>query len=269
MPTRVRTREWATTDYYVVLGVPPDADPSTIDEAFRALAKSLHPDVNPGDSAGETRFKAVNAAYTVLRDRSTKDAYDAFRAAMGLRDQPVDRPAAPASDWNDGGGGSLWREAPPRPRRARRRLPPWVRPLSAALLVVLAVAAGWWAFVDWSQYRTLRRHTVEVDALVVATASGNRLRFATAAGRTVEARLPAVRHNETAGTRLAVLYRPTDPGHVEVAEDHVPIDLTFGIVAIKLLVGAVVVWEYPRLAAWYRRREDERHRRENLGVAPA
>ena len=44
-------------DYYEVLGVSKDADEDTLKKAYRKLAKTYHPDANPGDKEAETKFK--------------------------------------------------------------------------------------------------------------------------------------------------------------------------------------------------------------------
>ena len=66
------------TDFYSVLGVPKDADAATIKKSYRKLARDLHPDKNPGNTAMETRFKEVNRAYEVLGDDSKRKLYDEF-----------------------------------------------------------------------------------------------------------------------------------------------------------------------------------------------
>jgi len=63
-------------DYYAILGVLRNADSAAIKRAFRALARQLHPDVNPGNSEAERRFKEVNEAYTVLGDGEKWQMYD-------------------------------------------------------------------------------------------------------------------------------------------------------------------------------------------------
>ncbi|HEU5151720.1 MAG TPA: molecular chaperone DnaJ [Iamia sp.] len=73
-------REWLEKDYYAVLGVAPDADQKAVTKAYRALARKLHPDANPGDSAAEERFKEVSAAYDVVGDPEKRKEYDEVRA---------------------------------------------------------------------------------------------------------------------------------------------------------------------------------------------
>lgn len=61
---------------YEVLGVPKGADIKDIKKAYRKLARTLHPDLRPGDKAAEDRFKEVAAAYDFLSDEKKKQAYD-------------------------------------------------------------------------------------------------------------------------------------------------------------------------------------------------
>ncbi len=63
-------------DPYEVLGLKKGAEPDDIKRAYRKLAKELHPDVNPGDSIVEQRFKEISAAYSFLNDAEKKAAYD-------------------------------------------------------------------------------------------------------------------------------------------------------------------------------------------------
>ncbi|MBP0493749.1 DnaJ C-terminal domain-containing protein [Pararoseomonas indoligenes] len=65
-----------TTDPYKVLGVGRTAGPDEIRKAFRRIAKANHPDLNPGDSAAEERFKAANAAHDLLSDPARRARYD-------------------------------------------------------------------------------------------------------------------------------------------------------------------------------------------------
>ena len=66
------------TDYYDVLGINKNADEKTIKKAYRKLAKKYHPDINPGDSNAEAKFKEVTEAYSVLSDPEKKKMYDQF-----------------------------------------------------------------------------------------------------------------------------------------------------------------------------------------------
>lgn len=63
-------------DYYSVLGVPRNATPAQIKQAFRKLARQYHPDVSKAPDAA-ARMKAVNEAYSVLSDAEQRAAYDA------------------------------------------------------------------------------------------------------------------------------------------------------------------------------------------------
>jgi molecular chaperone DnaJ len=72
-------REWFEKDYYEILGVPETAPAKDISKAYRKLARELHPDKNPGDTAAEERFKAVSAAYDVLGDEAKRAEYDEVR----------------------------------------------------------------------------------------------------------------------------------------------------------------------------------------------
>lgn len=63
-------------DLYSELGVSKSADADTVRRAYRKLAKTLHPDRNPGDKAAEDRFKTVSAAFDVLGDPDKRGKYD-------------------------------------------------------------------------------------------------------------------------------------------------------------------------------------------------
>ena len=139
--TRVRTREWSSTDYYAVLGIEPAAPGGAVDARYRSLAKELHPDTG-GDPGDEERFKRVSAAYAVLRDPTTRAAYDEFRARVAegrLGDPRPAPPAPPVGPWDH--------LAPPRVPKARRPMPAWLRTTLAVLLVLLGVAGLAWAVI--------------------------------------------------------------------------------------------------------------------------
>jgi curved DNA-binding protein len=102
-------------DYYATLGVAKTATEKEIKQAFRKLARKLHPDVNPGDKTAEARFKEINEAYEVLGDAEKRRKYDELGANWRMYEQagPAGQ-GAPGGGWNvnfgqgfpGGGGGS-------------------------------------------------------------------------------------------------------------------------------------------------------------------
>lgn len=63
-------------DPYTVLGVTRGASDDEIRDAYRKLAKSLHPDVNPDDREAEEKFKNVSAAFRILGDQEKRARFD-------------------------------------------------------------------------------------------------------------------------------------------------------------------------------------------------
>lgn len=86
----------ATASLYEVLGVPHDADADTIKKAFRAAARTSHPDTG-GD---EEAFKALGEAYRVLSDPLLRREHD--RALARPLDADPGPDQAPDPDgWED------------------------------------------------------------------------------------------------------------------------------------------------------------------------
>jgi len=75
-------------DPYSILEVERDAAQSEITAAYRRLARANHPDIHKTGDAG-ARMREINAAYRMLRNRSSRSAYD--------RKHPVRRTAAQAA----------------------------------------------------------------------------------------------------------------------------------------------------------------------------
>lgn len=94
-------------DYYATLGVTKGSTEKEIKQAFRKLARKLHPDVNPSDKQAESKFKEINEAYEVLGDPAKRKKYDELGANWRAYEQAEARggPNPFAGQWNVGGTG--------------------------------------------------------------------------------------------------------------------------------------------------------------------
>jgi DnaJ-class molecular chaperone len=63
-------------DPYAALGLTKSATEAEIKKAYRKIAKTDHPDLNPDPAASE-RFKAASAAYDLLKDPAQRRRFDA------------------------------------------------------------------------------------------------------------------------------------------------------------------------------------------------
>jgi hypothetical protein len=91
---------------YDVLQVSPWCEPDVIQAAYRALARTRHPDVNR-DPDAEDQMRRLNVAYQVLSDPARRVRYDEELALEAGRPVPgrtvtrvadIPRPAAPVDD---------------------------------------------------------------------------------------------------------------------------------------------------------------------------
>ncbi len=91
-------------DYYRTLGVDKTATAKELKQAYRKLARTHHPDVNPGDNAAEGRFKAVTEAYEVLGNTDSRRKYDELGANWRLYEQAPSSEQQPFGGWPFAGG---------------------------------------------------------------------------------------------------------------------------------------------------------------------
>lgn len=83
-------------DYYGLLGVSRGASDSEIKRAYRRLARELHPDINPDESA-QAQFKEISVAYEVLSDPEKRRIVD-------LGGDPMENAGASANGFGGFGG---------------------------------------------------------------------------------------------------------------------------------------------------------------------
>jgi len=78
-----------SNDPYKALGVAKSATDAEIKKAYRKIARDSHPDLNPGDSAAEAKFKAASNAYDFLKDAEQRGRFDRGEIdASGAEKQP-------------------------------------------------------------------------------------------------------------------------------------------------------------------------------------
>jgi DnaJ domain len=232
----VRTRDWATVDFYAVLGVPVTATTDEIGLAFRTLAKQLHPDRVGAAEAESERFKSVTAAYDVLGDERLRRSYDEVRIDT-LPPASSDRVTTISHERS----AAVTAVTPAlAPEVARRRARRWI----AGGVVVLLVGALATALIVHLQVgeRDRRAGRIKTDATVVVSAARNDLRFTALDGSIVRVPEPDRVNPGTQidGQRVTVLYRPGRPTDVILDESTIARDITLWVVALKLLVGGTV-----------------------------
>lgn len=94
-------------DPYEVLGLTKSATADDIKKAYRKLVRTSHPDLHPDDAGAEARFKAVSAAYNLLKDPETRARFDAGEIDAAGADRPqrqyyrdfAEEPGNPYQQW--------------------------------------------------------------------------------------------------------------------------------------------------------------------------
>ena len=71
-----------------------EASEAEIKKSYRRLARSHHPDANPGDHEAEERFKELTEAYEVLSNPEARRAYDTYGHQVPRGAEPAATPAA-------------------------------------------------------------------------------------------------------------------------------------------------------------------------------
>lgn len=65
-------------DYYKILGIEKTATPKDVKNAYRKLARKLHPDLNPNDKDAKQKFQQINEANEVLSDPVKRKKFDEY-----------------------------------------------------------------------------------------------------------------------------------------------------------------------------------------------
>ena len=68
-------------NYYEILGISKEATAEEIKKSYRKLSLQYHPDKNPD---GESRFKELSEAYSILGDEEKRSKYDS--GGMNMED---------------------------------------------------------------------------------------------------------------------------------------------------------------------------------------
>jgi DnaJ-class molecular chaperone len=176
-------------DPYRTLNVPRSADQAAIKQAYRKLAKMLHPDRNPGSERAEQRFKEVSQAYDLLSDPEKRAKYD--RGAIDADGRPRypfkgfefagDPPSAAETIFGKVFGGAFGRGFGEAARAGRGEF----RFDELRREAARAAAAG----ARQAKRGAHRRYRLEID--FVTAARGGKKRLELGGGRAVEVTVPA------------------------------------------------------------------------------
>ena len=92
-------------DYYEILGIKKTATEEEIKNAYRKLARKLHPDLNPTDKDANKKFQQLNEANEVLSDVEKRKKYDQYGKDWQQSDQFEKANAHRRSQQQSGGSG--------------------------------------------------------------------------------------------------------------------------------------------------------------------
>jgi curved DNA-binding protein CbpA len=211
-------------DLYAVLGVDVSASGDEIARAYRARAKQLHPDTSDDPRASD-RFNELVDAYGVLANHRTRREYDQSRTA------------GPRISSGAGPGTRIAAPVPAKPKRWTRR-----RALTAIVGGMLVTVLGLGAAVlTWQLHQSDARRHARFQPVDARRVDNNQIMFVAADGRIVRTTEPQ-QHGEGngLGPTVRVRYDPANPAHVIVDSSTLGRDITFAIVALKLLIGGPV-----------------------------
>ena len=239
MANGTRIRDWATVDYYALLGVAPNADADAVTRAYREQAKRFHPDAT-SDEVAARRFSDIAAAYAVLGDPRQRREYDRVRS---------ERAVGVARD------GTLVGVPGPPPRKKARK--PWSRRRSITVFVVgllCAVLGIGASFLTWSMHEhDAHQRARFVPVIAERTAGAGMVTFVTRNGARMIVPEPR-QHGDPngAGTTVNIRYDPANPEHVILDSGTMGRDITFAIVSLKLFIGGLflagISWKRLRAA---------------------
>ena len=90
---------------YETLGVNPKAKQDEIKSAYRKLAKTFHPDLNPGNKKAESRFKDITSAYDQVGSAEDREKFDRGEIEAEAAKQDRARSRGPFYSETQAGGG--------------------------------------------------------------------------------------------------------------------------------------------------------------------
>ena len=91
MEDQVLEKASVSDNPYDVLGIKPEASAEDVQKAFRKLAKTYHPDLNPGNKKAGEQFARISAAYDILGDPDKRARFDRGEIDASGAEKPARR----------------------------------------------------------------------------------------------------------------------------------------------------------------------------------